>query len=76
MYFTKQNIENLASSLDKMQRFFAYKYEVPKADIAFIIKGQAINVLVDGKLKETLIPATLAICGVDEETSTITKNRI
>jgi hypothetical protein len=75
MKFTKPNVENLASCLDKMQRFFAYKYEVPKADIAFVIKGHTLNVMVDGKLKETILPSGLLICAIDEETGQIKKNK-
>jgi len=73
MKFYLTNIQNLASCLDKMQRFFAYKYEVPKADIAFVIKGHTINIMVDGKLKETILPSGLLICGIDEETGQIKK---
>lgn len=51
MKFYATNIQNLASMLNKMQRYYAFKYEVPLNDIAFVIKGLNINIMVDGKLK-------------------------
>lgn len=73
MKFYKTNIDNLVQMLDKMQRYYAYKYEMPKGDIAFVIKGQVINVMVQGKLTESVLPSTLIHLFIDEETGSVKK---
>lgn len=68
MKFTPANIENLASCFDKMQRYFAFKYEVKKDKIAFVIKGHGIHVMVDGNMKESLTVQALRNLAINDET--------
>ena len=75
MKFSKQNIENLAGCLTKMERFFAFKYEIPRSDVGFVIKGNSINVMIEGKLRETIIPKGLEHCSLNEETGLVTKGK-
>ena len=66
MKFTLSNIENFKSNVDKIERYFAYKYEVSKDEVALIIKGKNIHVLIDGKLMESIRPDQLLSFGIDE----------
>jgi len=75
MKFTPTNIENLAIVLDKMQRFFAYKYEISKEEVAFVIKGHSINIMIEGKLRETIIPKCLDNFYMKETTGEIVKGK-
>lgn len=68
MKFTICNIDNLTKNLEKIERLFAYKYEVSKEAIALIIKGKNIHVLVDGKCIESFRPEQLLTNGIDENT--------
>lgn len=75
MKFTKSNIERLTESLTKMQRFYAYKFESNKEDVAFIIKGCKIYVLIDGPLKEALTVKALENNVIDETELVITHGK-
>ena len=68
MKFTPAGIEQLDRMLNKMERYFAFKYEVSKESIAFVIKGRGIHVLVNGKMKESIMPQGLEGLGIREET--------
>lgn len=73
MKFSPNNIQNLASSFDKMQRYFAFKYEVKKEHIAFVIKGHGIHVMVNGNMKESLTVQALRNLAINDETGELTK---
>lgn len=75
MRFTKSNIERLTESLTKMERFYSYKFEVEKSDIAFIIKGCKIYVLINGQLKEALTVKALENNVIDETELVITHGK-
>lgn len=68
MKFTKPGIEHLEQMVEKIERYYAYKYDVPKEMIVLLIKGRTINVLVDGIMKESTVPKSLAVLGICEKT--------
>jgi hypothetical protein len=71
MKFTEPGIKAMEIMLDKMQRYYAFAYEVPKESVAFVIKGQNIHVMIDGRMKESIIPKYLSYLGIHEETGEI-----
>lgn len=73
MKFTTSNIENMISVMTKTERYFAYKYQVEKENVALIIKGKAIHVLIDGKVKESITPKHLLVLGIDEQNLSVKK---
>lgn len=75
MRFTKSNIERLTESLIKLERFYAYKFLVPKQDVAFVIKNRIIYVMVEGHLKESITIKALENNVIDEAELVITHGK-
>ncbi len=68
MRFTKTNIAGLISQLEKLERYYAYKYEVAKADVAIIVNCGHLHILISGKAKEKIHPSTIESLFIDEKT--------
>lgn len=73
MKFTICNIDNLTANIEKIERYYAFKYEAPKQSIALIIRGKIIHILVYGKIKESITPDQLLLIGIDEDKLEIIK---
>lgn len=75
MRFTKSNIERLTESLTKIERFFAYKYLVERAEIGIVVRSGVIHIMVEGKLKEKFLPQSLEGCEINESLLEVTKGK-
>jgi hypothetical protein len=76
MKFTPKDSIELEIMLNKLGRYFAYKYEVEKSVVAFVMKGKGIYVMVGGQLKESIIPRELINLRIYEEAGVIKKTKI
>lgn len=71
MRFNTQEIEYLNNGYEKLERLFAYKYEVAKSDVALILRNAALHILIDGRLKETITFRQLARFAIEEKTGKV-----
>lgn len=71
MQFRKREIEYLKNGYEKLERLFAFKYEVAKSDVALVIRSYAIHVLVNGKFKETISFKQLKNCTIEEKSGMV-----
>lgn len=46
-------MDSFDTVMDKLTKIFAFKYEVMTKDVSFIIRGKAVHILVDGKVKQS-----------------------
>lgn len=73
MQFRPHQIKYFIETMAKLERYFAYKYEVEKHLVGFVLRGQSVHVMISGKLTESLTPMQFSKLKIDEQTLTIIK---
>jgi hypothetical protein len=67
MKFREPSVHIFAAIIEKIERYYAYKYQVPKSDVSLLIKNKIIHILISGKVKESILPALLLTLAIREE---------
>ena len=71
MRFRRREIEYLKNGYKKLERLYAFKYEVAKSYVALVIRNYAIHVLVNARLKDTISFKQLKVCTIEEKTGIV-----
>lgn len=66
MKYTKEQAQVIQSAFLKIQRVYAYKYEVPKSEVSILFNGTTFHIMVGGKLKESVKIHTVREIDINE----------
>lgn len=66
MKYKKEEAQAIQSAFLKIQRVYAYKYEVPKSDVSILFNESTFHIMVNGKLKESVTMNTIREIDINE----------